>query len=200
MQTKTLRVGVTMRVVHAQGYEEPRDALAQDWWRFLDGALPQAMWIPLPNLGPERIGSYCDQWDLNRLIFTGGDDIGVSDIRDKTELALLDWAMSKDIPVLGICRGMQLLSVWAGTGLKEVENHVCTRHGLNGELSGEVNSFHKMALSDCPASFEIIARSEDGCIEAIRHVTRPLEGWMWHPEREWPIQIADIQRLQRIFL
>lgn len=188
-----------MRVLHAQGYDEPRDALAQDWQRFLDVALPNAIWLPLPNLGAERIVAYCDQWGINRLILTGGEDIGISEIRDKTELTLMDWAKTNGIPTLGICRGMQLMSVWAGSSLKLVENHVRMRHVLRGEISGEVNSFHKFTLSECPAYFKILARSEDDSIEAMRHEKNPLEGWMWHPEREMPIRASDIERLQRLF-
>jgi len=199
MQTKTLCVGVTMRVVQAQGYDEPRDALAQDWPRFLEAALPQAIWLPLPNLGEERILAYCNQWGINRLILTGGEDIGVSDIRDKTEFSLLNWAEANDIPTLGVCRGMQLMSVWAGSNLKLVENHISVRHLLNGEISGEVNSFHGFAPTKCPVSFKLLAESEDGSIEAIRHEKKPMEGWMWHPERELPAQATDIQQLQRLF-
>ena len=199
MQTKILRVGVTMRVVQAQGYDEPRDALAQNWSRFLEIALPQAIWLPLPNLGAEQILAYCNQWGINRLILTGGEDIGVSDVRDKTEFALLHWAEANDIPTLGVCRGMQLMSIWAGSDLKLVENHISVRHLLNGVISGEVNSFHRLAPTKCPVSFKLLAKSEDGSIEAIRHEKKRMEGWMWHPERELPAQATDIQQLQKLF-
>lgn len=199
MQTRTLRIGVTMRVVQAHGYDEPRDALAQNWSRFIEASLPDAIWMPLPNLGAKRVLDYCKQWGINRLILTGGEDIGVSDIRDETEFALLDWAEANDIPTLGVCRGMQLMSVWAGSKLKFVGNHINVRHSLNGEILSEVNSFHQFAPSECPVSFKLLAKSEDGSIEGICHEKKPMEGWMWHPERELQIQIIDIQRLQRLF-
>ena len=47
----------------------------------------------------------------------------------------------------------------------------------------EVNSFHDWGLDNCPPNFEIMARTNDGVIEAIKHKVLPWEGWMWHPER-----------------
>ena len=199
MPTNGLRIGVTMRVLEAQGYHEPRDALAQDWSSFLSTALPNAAWLPLPNLGANKARAYCEKWGINRLILTGGEDIGVSAIRDETEQDLLIWAKERAVPVLGVCRGMQMMAVWAGVALKPVEGHVRTRHLLHGDFMHEVNSFHNYGLADCPHGFEVTARAEDGEIEAIRNTGQNWEGWMWHPERENPFQSADINRLRRLF-
>ncbi len=46
-----LRLGLTMRVVEASGYYEPRDALAHDWQHCLQRILPGACWMPIPNIG-----------------------------------------------------------------------------------------------------------------------------------------------------
>ncbi|MDH3326298.1 MAG: gamma-glutamyl-gamma-aminobutyrate hydrolase family protein [Gammaproteobacteria bacterium] len=188
-----------MRVLETQGYYEPRDALAHDWSNLLSVALPTASWLPIPNLGIEVAQIYCEKWDINRLILTGGDDIGVSPIRDETEQSLLKWARERAVPVLGVCRGMQMMALSAGVPLKPVKDHVRTRHQLQGDFVHEVNSFHNFGLSDCPLDFEVSAISIDGEIEAIRHSELHWEGWMWHPEREKPFQVADIKRLQRLF-
>jgi putative glutamine amidotransferase len=45
----------------------------------------------------------------------------------------------------------------------------------------------------------VIARSEDGSIEAIRHTSLLWEGWMWHPEREETFASHDIRRLKMLF-
>jgi N5-(cytidine 5'-diphosphoramidyl)-L-glutamine hydrolase len=103
------------------------------------------------------------------------------------------------LPALGICRGMQMMAVWSGVKLSPVTGHVRTRHSLRGEVSGDVNSFHNLALSDCPPDFVVIARSEDGSIEAIRHTSLLWEGWMWHPEREETFASQDIRRLKMLF-
>jgi len=198
MPNSELRIGVTMRVLQAQEYYEPRDALAQEWSNFLCVALPNAAWLPMPNVGARGIRVYCEKWNINRLILTGGEDIGVSVVRDETELELLIWAKERAVPVLGVCRGMQLMAVWAGVTLKPVEGHVRTRHILQGDFVHEVNSFHHYGLAACPRGFEVSARSEDGEIEAMCNLEIRWEGWMWHPERE-TFQTADIDRLQRLF-
>ncbi|MBL1320397.1 MAG: gamma-glutamyl-gamma-aminobutyrate hydrolase family protein [Methylophaga sp.] len=200
MPASIIRIGLTMRLTQAEGYNEPRDALAQDWHQFLKTALPDASWLAIPNLGAEQVIDYCKQWGINRLILTGGGDLGVSDIREETEIALLKWAELNDIPTIGICRGMQVMSVWAGEELMMIENHVGSRHHLKGEMTGEVNSYHNYAVKECPNKFKILARSEEGYIEAICHEKKPLMGWMWHPERENPIQLTDTERLRRFFL
>lgn len=198
MPNSGLRIGVTMRVLQAQGYFEPRDALAQTWSNFLSVALPDAAWLPVPNVGAKGVRVYCEQWGINRLILTGGEDIGVSVIRDETERELLIWAKERAVPILGVCRGMQLMAVWAGATLKPVKGHVRTRHILQGDFAHEVNSFHNLGLVACPEGFEVSARSEDGEIESVCYLESRWEGWMWHPERETH-QSADIDRLQRLF-
>lgn len=199
MPNNGLRVGVTMRVLESQGYHEPRDALAQEWSNFMNAALPDAAWLPIPNLGAKSVRTYCEKWDVNRLILTGGEDIGVSLIRDETERDLLIWARELALPVLGVCRGMQMMAEGVGVALKSVEGHVRTRHILQGDFVREVNSFHNYGLAECPRGFEVSARAEDGEIEAMRNRELHWEGWMWHPEREKPFQSADIDRLRRLF-
>lgn len=199
MQINKVRIGVTMRVVNTQDYHEPRDALAQEWANFLEAALPDAAWLPLPNLGAHKIRSYCEKWEINRLILTGGENIGISPLRDETELDLLIWARERTAPVLGVCRGMQVIAGSADVLSRPVESHLRTRHKLQGDLNHEVNSYHNYGLTQCPLGFEVSAKSEDGEIEAIRHSEFRWEGWMWHPERESPFQTADIDRLKRLF-
>ena len=86
------RIGLTMRVVAAQGYAEERDALAWDWHRFLATVFPDACWLSIPNLG-NRVDDYVREWRIDGLILTGGNDLGSAPLRDMTEKALLGYAM-----------------------------------------------------------------------------------------------------------
>lgn len=92
-----------------------------------------------------------------------------------------------------------MMADWAGVDLHPVERHVRTRHRLSGEVSGEVNSYHNFSLANCPSEFKVLARSEDGEIEAIRHQSLAWEGWMWHPEREENFATRDLQRVKDLF-
>lgn len=197
--TNERRIGISMRIVQAVGYAEPRDALSQEWASLMARALPGTPWLPIPNLGADAVVAFCANWKLNGLIVSGGDDIGQTPLRDSTERALLDWAERHDVPTLGVCRGMQLMCERAGVSLVGVHGHVRARHALIGERSGEVNSFHAWAPERCPAGFRPVAHAADGVLEAIAHDTLRWEGWMWHPEREASPDALDVQGLKRIF-
>jgi putative glutamine amidotransferase len=132
------------------------------------------------------------------VVLSGGNDIGQHPQRDHTEQRLLSYASTHGLPVLGICRGMQMMGVWVGGKIRPVVGHIRTRHQFDGEISGDGNSYHNHVLSECPVGYKVLARSEDGEIEAIRHATLPWEGWMWHPEREVPFSTRDIERLRAL--
>ena len=194
-------VAVSQRVEWLAARQERRDALDQRMAAFLcaAGVLP----APAPNGLITQDPALLERWlhtlDPFGVVLTGGYDLGVHPDRDRTEAALLDFAHARSRPVLGVCRGMQAMGAWAGTGLKPVDGHVRTRHVLTGEVSGAVNSFHAFALNACPKGFKITAHSADGEIEAIRHLTSPWEGWMWHPEREPVFDPRDLQGVRRLF-
>jgi putative glutamine amidotransferase len=185
-----------------------RDALDQRLVQFV--ALAGLVPIPVPNgLGEDgRDGSSVQAWlraiNPGALILSGGNDVGEYPERDDTERCVLSWAEAKRVPVLGICRGLQMMAVWGGVHLVRREGHVRTRHCLKvetaaGEWPTDVNSFHNWVIASCPAGYEITARAEDDSIEAIKHTALPWEGWMWHPERETPFSTQDLNRLKRLF-
>ena len=199
-------VAVSQRIDIYPDRNERRDALDQKMISFVleAGFFP----VPVPNalspnhsqetVEPEAFHPWLTAVNSQAILLSGGNDIGTCSDRDLTENGLLDYAAQKSLPVLGICRGMQILGVRAGVELKQVGGHVRTRHILQGEISGEVNSFHDMALDKCPSDYSVLARSEDGEIEAIRHKSLPWEGWMWHPEREEIFDSLDLKRLREL--
>jgi putative glutamine amidotransferase len=206
-----LRIGLTMREVHAEGYDEPRDALARLWGRFMQAALPEAAWLPVPNLGADSAPLYCERWGVNALILTGGEDIGVSPARDATERALWRHFVSNELPILGVCRGLQLMWTELGGEIERKGGHVAVRHSVQyvreasldiGSGAGEVNSFHDFALREPAAIREpvtIFARAEDGSAEGVRFCDGRIAGVMWHPEREPTASPADITLVRRLF-
>jgi gamma-glutamyl-gamma-aminobutyrate hydrolase PuuD len=200
-------VAVSQRVDQFSDRDETRDTLDQRLITFLRlaGVAP----VPVPNglyhIHPDgrHCHDYLDTWlsaiNPQGFLLSGGNDIGQCKERDLTECRLLDHALRYQLPVLGICRGMQMMSHWAGTSLHPVEGHARTRHRLSGVITGEANSYHAFSLMACPSGFEIMAQSDDGEIEAISHHSLPWEGWMWHPERENSFNERDIKRIQALF-
>ena len=190
-------VAVSQRVDHYPERNETRDALDQCLAAFV--AICGYMPVQVPNSLGRAIRDWLTVVQPAAVLLSGGNDIGQCAERDDTETTLLCYAHERHMPVLGICRGMQMLAHWSGTGLHPVQGHVRTRHCLAGEIVGEVNSYHGFALATCPEGFEVLARSEDGEIEAIRHHSLPWEGWMWHPEREENFAARDVQRIKALF-
>jgi len=189
-------VAITQRVDFIEGYHETRDALDQRLSQHV--ASVDVLPVPVPNILGEAILPWLERLRPAAIVLSGGNDIGECPDRDRTEWLLLNYAQDHGIPTLGICRGMQMMASWAGTGLKPVSGHVRGNHEVHGDINGMVNSFHTAALTGCPSGFEVTARSLDGEIEAIRHSVLPWEGWMWHPERSPSSDGRDLIRLASI--
>ena len=205
-------VAVSQRVDVFPERNERRDAIDQRLIRWL----MEADCVPLlvPNtLSTLLAGKHDKKWSgLQNWLFTlnpdavllsGGNDIGEAPERDDTEHRLLAYANELVLPTFGICRGMQMMAVWAGGSIEPMSGHRRTRHCLQaaenlGEWPNEVNSFHNFTLADCPPGFVVVARAEDGTIEAMRHEILPWEGWMWHPEREPKFNPIDIMRFRAL--
>lgn len=194
---------VSQRVDWVEARGEARDALDQ---RLVDWLLQVGVLaVPVPNVlqGQGTLVEWLTSIAPQAVVLSGGNDIGSCLERDATETALLDYAGDHNLPLLGICRGMQMMACYAGAILQPVKGHAATRHSLqvaasfNG-IHTEVNSYHDWALDRCPAGYEIIAWASDGTLEAIKHRNRPWEGWMWHPEREAPFGATYIERARSV--
>jgi N5-(cytidine 5'-diphosphoramidyl)-L-glutamine hydrolase len=194
-------VGVTQRVTVVPAYGERRDCLDQSWTRFLAacGLLP----LLLPN-NSETALALCEAVGVAGLVFTGGNDLaefgGDAPERDAVELTLLDWAERKQLPVLGVCRGMQAIQRHFRNALGRVEGHVARVQTVlvNGQRR-EVNSYHNFGARESRPPLDVWAVAEDGVIEGVRHSSRPITGIMWHPERQTPFSSADVELFQRVF-
>jgi putative glutamine amidotransferase len=109
--------------------------------------------------------------------------------RDRLEEGALVHAEKHGLPLLGVCRGLQMINHHQGGRLRKVAGHVAVRHLVKGPLAPEgreVNSYHGLGLlpEDLGRDLEPLAWSDDGVIEAFRHQRLPWLGVMWHPERE----------------
>ena len=199
-------VAISQRVDIIKDHQEHRDGLDQNLIRFLFACGFLA--VPVPNILNESskgdssvqyLMSFLNKINPNAFILSGGPDIGENIERDKIEIAIINYAEQKELPLLGICRGMQIMASRKGITLKPLVGHVGTRHKVKGEICRTVNSYHNLCISDCPDGYMVISRSEENSIEAIKHLKLPWEGWMWHPEREPQFANQDIERVKSLF-
>jgi gamma-glutamyl-gamma-aminobutyrate hydrolase PuuD len=194
-------VAVTQRVSVVPAYGERRDCLDQAWTKFLAacGLLP----VLLPNV-TETALALCERAGVCGLVLTGGNDLAVlggdAPERDAVENALLDLAQRRGLPVLGVCRGMQVIQQRFAIPLRRVEGHVAQRQviRIDGERK-EVNSYHHFAAFDSRPPLEVWAVADDGVVKAIRHSAEPVTGIMWHPERCTPFSPADVALFRQVF-
>lgn len=117
-------------------------------------------------------------------------------VRDAEELGLLAAFCAARKPVLGICRGIQVINIYfGGTLIQHLDGHadgvlhqVSTEPGsilraLCGPYAA-VNSFHHQACDKIGAALRVTAHSiTDGAIEGLEHASLPVLGVQWHPER-----------------
>jgi putative glutamine amidotransferase len=210
-------IGITTYVEPARwGYWELEAALIpQDYVESVESAGGRALLVPPSDDGVEETLDA-----LDAIVFTGGSDIdpseygeethpetfGVRRDRDASELALMRAALDRDMPVLGICRGIQVLNVVKGGDLHqhlpEVVGHESHKHdppgifndhevaispstrlaSILGDTHG-VKSHHHQGLRRLGDGLVEAARADDGTIEAIEDPGRRFAlGVLWHPE------------------
>ncbi|MEX2502047.1 MAG: gamma-glutamyl-gamma-aminobutyrate hydrolase family protein [Trueperaceae bacterium] len=184
-------------------------------------ALAQVGLLPsyLPSLDPELAGAFLD--DADGVVLSGGGDVDparcgqvphpdlgeVDHQRDAFELALYRSARERGLPVLGICRGVQLVVVAEGgdlhqhlpalPGMHQHEQagrdgdplhgvHLAAGSVLRAHADAEriaVNSFHHQGVDRLPDALAQVGRSDDGLVEAVEAASGAfLLAMQWHPE------------------
>jgi putative glutamine amidotransferase len=157
---------------------------------------------------------------LDGIVLTGGSDLdpalyheeahpetfGVHRLRDDAELALLHGAMERDMPLLGICRGIQVINVGMGGSLIQHVPEVVGHEGHKNDPPGQflqhevevlpdtrlagvlgararVMSHHHQGLKTLGEGLREAARAEDGLVEAVEAPDKRFAvGVLWHPE------------------
>lgn len=212
-------IGITLDSEEPGGYSKfPWYALRQNYCSAVSqaGGLP----LPLPHL-PDLAQAYLDR--IDGLIVTGGafdvdpalfgaatrhDTVVLKRDRTRFEMAMVNGALERDLPILGICGGQQLLNVvLGGTLIQHIPDEVpgCLAHeqpnprdqaghdvaivpgtrlaDIVGSLRIAVNSAHHQAVKAVAPGCVVNAHAEDGVVEGIEHPSRRFcIGVQWHPE------------------
>ena len=215
------------------GPKPPRYGINQSYVRALVAAGCAPVMIPLLD-DDDRLRAIYER--LDGIVLPGGADVApqaygeepIPDLnvveapRDRTELMLARWAFADDLPVLGICRGQQVLNValsgslWQDLrhrGVTSVEHsdadgraRTALMHRVRldpdsrlaqliDETEIQVNSLHHQAIKTIAPQLRVTGKSDDGVIEAIESPDRRfLIAVQWHPE-----EIDDLPWVRRLF-
>lgn len=187
------------------------------------GGVP-LMLPPIPSLSDDRLHDLLQRVD--GVLFHGGGDIhprhygqdataeqlyGIHDDHDDVELAVMRAAIDLDLPVLGLCRGMQVLNVACGGTLVQdigTESHWMQYLAVTLEPGSRLakafgtdapqhcHHVHHQAIATLGAGLRVVGRSEDGMLEAVELETATwVVATQWHPEDN----AADDAEQQAVF-
>ncbi|EXI87381.1 MAG: putative glutamine amidotransferasec [Candidatus Accumulibacter regalis] len=185
-----MRAVISQRVDILDGRNERRDALDQAWGTTLERLVGRSVeLLPMTNR-PAATAAVLAQWQPQCIVLSGGNDLGTAPERDQTEAQLIDHAANNGLPLLAVCRGMQMLQHHLGGTLVPISGHVACYHTVEGAPgqnlpSLNVNSYHNWGIrrDALTAELQALYLHADGTVEAAHHTRLPWLAVMWHPER-----------------
>jgi len=199
-----MKIGITQRVETINSYGEIRDCIDQNWFKIFNEL--DLLGVQIPNQ-QSKLESWISEIGLDGFILSGGNDLSCLDNpsnpsieRDETEKIVLDYAYRNNLPVLGICRGLQMINYYFGGSLVSIENHIGLNHQIkflcssnNKIIYRNVNSYHSWSIRSDSLGEELIPFAWDLCgnVEAIKHSKLNWVGLMWHPERTRSLDYED---------
>lgn len=194
-------VAISQRVDVIPLYNERRDAIDQKWINFLTSCGFVPILIPNSLLATKTI---LGQFNWNGILLTGGNDLlnygGDAPERDQVEELLIKYSIENEISLFGVCRGMQMIQNFFGVKLERLNGHVGREHKiLFNNKPRLVNSYHNFGAKNTVPELEVIAKSDDGVVEAICHKKYKIQGIMWHPERYKEFQEFDLRLVKELF-
>tara|TARA_B100001559_G_scaffold320060_2_gene331071 strand:+ start:4410 stop:5075 length:666 start_codon:yes stop_codon:yes gene_type:complete len=199
-------IGMSMRITENSSYIEYRDSISHDWINYLNKYNISPILIP-NNLNDNR--EFLNSVGISGIIISGGDSIiqhptnpneTIYHQRDVTEWDILTIGIEMKLPILGTCRGFQMINKFFGGNITEnistTHKHTVAReHQIDilenpvtaGFLNHKpfVNSYHDdgVRIPDLSDDLTSFATWDDQIIEGFFHPHLPIIGIQWHPER-----------------
>ena len=207
------KILVSQRVDYSNKNDEKRNSLDQRWTKFL---LKCNLYPIFLSNNKRYLKILIKNEKFNGILITGGNNLSKLTSfdsyreRDQLEKLLIEYAIKKNIPILGVCRGMQMIQDYFGIKLKKINGHNKGKHKIIFEQDKlfSINkiknfkyfpSYHNYGTKSNNHKFEKIAFSHDGITEAIKHKKFKIYCQMWHPERNKKFLDFDVKIFKRFF-
>ena len=200
--------------INLNKYDEYQNCLNINWFRFILklGFVP--LQIPQGSKGVTE--KLFNQLKIDGIILTGGNDVyyneknpkqsRLSKLRNKSEELIIKKCLINNIPIIGVCRGMQFINTYFGGKLKLIKNHAGShKHKIYNKSKYnfpiKVNTFHNYGI---PFRYnskftKILAVDDEKNVEAFIHLKKKILGIMWHPEREKRFKKQDLDLFRSFF-
>jgi len=199
-----MKLIISTQVINAPSYYETRDAISHDWIKYLQSHCINP--ILIPNVLDDLENFIQCLGPLDGLILTNGNDLEcegankkhISPERNQTEELLIKIALRKEIKILGVCRGLQIINKYFGGSISKIDSdiHVNKNHKVKihdasfiekigkGEL--DVNSYHNFGVyqQDLSKDLSSFALGPKNIIEGLYHPHKNILAFQWHPERK----------------
>ena len=205
------KIVVTQRLTNNESYFEQREMLDISWGKLFDDIDLLPIILPYEY----NFEKYFKKFKIDGILLTGGNDLNslnqneLSFKRDNFENKLIKFAINNNIPIFGVCRGMQIIAQYFGSTLKVVYNQVNIKHKLvvnenskylkNLNNITEVNSFHNYGIDNLSDELIVAAYCHTGLIKAIEHKEYKIFGQMWHSERTKPFSEDELNIIKVFF-
>jgi putative glutamine amidotransferase len=197
------KIIVTLRIEKLGKFNETRENVDIRLTNLINklGFVP----ILIPN-NLVNINRFVKEISPSGIILSGGGDPRKKDLRYFTENKLIKISLKKNIPIIGICRGAQVINLFFGGKLLKVKNHVKKLHTLCGPFIKnkkiKVNSYHEYGFYKdiLGKNLNSLASSLDKIVMLFSHSKYKILGIMWHPERYLRIKNFDKKIIRNFFM
>lgn len=196
-------IGITQRLVENDSYYELRETLSTEWGMLFKTHFQD--FLPLPLSYGIDFNVYAQH--LCAVILSGGNDLNalspscINAMRDVYENQVIAYCLAYHLPLLGICRGAQMIAHYFGSTLEPLSSHT-SPHFVEDSTHKKmiVNSFHRYGITHLGDALVAYSKAEDSSIESFAHKNAPIFGIMWHIEREEQNNGDDVLRQWRAFI
>jgi len=204
-----MKILISCRSYYHKNYSELRDCIDQrliSWVVYL-GYIP----VLVPNIFGQKknknnLKKFLSEIKPDGLIISGGENFGVNKKRDVLENSLVKYFFKKKIPILGICRGFQLISKLFGSKIIKAKEEVRKNYKIiikeNTTQTLNAKCYFKYTINKIPKEFKLIGENKlnmDTSPWMIKSNNQICECWMVHPEREKIFNKILLKRAKNLF-